>query len=120
MGDLSEHFNRAEFCCHCGCGFGSLRGHVSPRLVTVLEEVRWRFDAPVTIVSGCRCRRHNRAVGGAPSSQHLTGKAADIKVQGVTPMAVADWLDAKYPDRYGIGRYGTWTHIDVREGRARW
>jgi uncharacterized protein YcbK (DUF882 family) len=64
---------------------------------------------------------HNALVGGAADSQHLYGKAADIRVEDVDPATVADCLEDKHPDRYGIGRYQTWTHIDVRSGPpARW
>ena len=120
MGDLSLHFNRAEFACRCGCGFGTRVGDVSQALVRVLEQIRMQFDAPVAVVSGCRCSKHNRSVGGAIASQHVRGTAADIKVQGVSPKSVADWLSAAYPRTYGIGRYRTWTHIDVRLSPSRW
>lgn len=120
MGDLSQHFSRSEFACHCGCGFGLGTGAVADGLLVVLERVRARFDAPLTVVSGCRCASHNKRVGGAPFSQHRKGTAADIKVQGVSAKAVADWLCESYPRSLGIGRYATWTHVDVRMGKARW
>jgi uncharacterized protein YcbK (DUF882 family) len=118
MGDLSEHFNRSEFACRCGCGFDT----VDAELIRVLEELRrWLRDSPVTILSGCRCPIRNAVAGGAYQSQHLHGKAADIRVAGVDPSLVAECLEDQYPDRYGIGRYPTWTHIDVRSGPpARW
>ncbi|MBL5841377.1 D-Ala-D-Ala carboxypeptidase family metallohydrolase [Enterobacter asburiae] len=55
MGDLSTHFSRSEFECCCGCGFET----VSPKLITVLEDVRTHFGAPVKINSGCRCEKYN-------------------------------------------------------------
>ncbi|WP_447875352.1 D-Ala-D-Ala carboxypeptidase family metallohydrolase [Serratia fonticola] len=113
---LSEHFSSNEFACRCGCG----ACEVSPELITVLEDVRAHFNAPVTIVSGRRCTAHNAKVGGAKSSQHLLGTAADIQVKGVQPAAVATYFEGKYPGRYGVGRYATFTHIDVRPGPARW
>lgn len=113
---LSEHFSATEFACKCGCGFDA----VNPELVTLLEEVRTHFNAPVIIDSACRCEKHNRDIGGKPHSQHLLGTAADIKVKGYTPALVADWLEYRHPDSHGIGRYRTFTHIDVRRDRARW
>ncbi|EIY5008381.1 serine/threonine protein kinase [Klebsiella michiganensis] len=113
---LSPHFARREFACRCGCGAAD----VSPELVTVLELVREHFAAPVVVVSGRRCATHNSKVGGARNSQHLAGTAADIKVNGMVPADVATWLEANYPQRYGIGRYATFTHIDVRPSPARW
>ena len=43
----------------------------------VLEPLRCRYGA-ITITSGYRCLRLNRAVGGVPMSQHMRGEAADI------------------------------------------
>ena len=36
----------------------------------------------VTVSSTCRSKGHNRAVGGASKSKHLTGDAADFRVHG--------------------------------------
>lgn len=122
MGDISEHFNRREFACKCGCGFDD----VDPELVEVVEDVRNYFMQPVVINSACRCEKHNAAAGGAKGSKHKLGIAGDIKVIGanglppVQPRRVADYLEKKYPDKYGIGRYKTFTHVDVRPTPARW
>lgn len=113
---LSEHFNNNEFACHCGCG----ACEVSPELVIVLEDLRVHFNAPVNIVSGRRCVAHNASVGGVQASQHLFGMAADIQITTKSPAQVADYLEAKYPGRYGIGRYANFTHIDARAKAARW
>ena len=47
----------------------------------ILEPLRIALNAPVTINSGYRSTLVNKAVGGVPSSQHLTGCAADIQVK---------------------------------------
>lgn len=115
MGNVSAHFSRWEFACRCGCSFDS----ISSELITVLEDVRRHFNAPVTINSGCRCATYNKKVGGVQNSQHVQGIAADIVVQDASPDAVASYLEARHPD-CGIGRYNTFTHIDVRGYAARW
>lgn len=120
MTQLSKHFNAKEFACKCGCGLGLEDGDVSNELVDVLEGVRDHFNKPVVINSGVRCEVHNRRVGGAAASQHLFGTAADIRIAGVLPKEVADYLQSIYPNKYGIGRYGSFTHIDVRPNKARW
>lgn len=116
MGNISTHFNRSEFACKCGCGFDA----VDKELLEVLEDVRVHFNAPVTLDCACRCATHNREVGGEDHSQHLLGKAADIKVSGHTPSEVQDYLRGKYPSKYGVGRYSAFTHIDVRSTAANW
>jgi uncharacterized protein YcbK (DUF882 family) len=116
MGDISPHFNRSEFACKCGCGFTA----VDVELLGVLEDVRGHFNAPLTLDCVCRCPTHNKAVGGVIHSQHVQGIAADIKVTGYSPAVVADYLGSQYPKKYGVGRYSSFTHIDVRPGLARW
>ncbi len=114
---LSPHFNAYEFECHCGkCNL------IKPpkELLNVLEDVRSHFGRPVTIMSGYRCNKHNRAVGGAKGSKHKKGTASDIIVSGIAPKKVHKYLVNKYPSTYGIGRYSKFTHVDIRKKRARW
>lgn len=114
---LSNNFKRHEFQCHCGCGFDT----VDAELLKVLEIVRAHFkNRPVKINSACRCRKHNRKVGGKANSKHLYGIAADIVVKGVSPAKVYDFLDKLYSDTYGLGKYKKFTHVDVRRRKARW
>ena len=114
MSKLSENFTREEFACKCGCGFDD----IDIRLVDLLQHVRDFFDVPVTITSGCRCEAHNEKSGGSFRSQHLYGKAADFVVRNVPPSVVYEFCDAMNPG--GLGSYETFTHMDVRDGRARW
>ena len=84
---LSEHFSLEEM---TRSGVALSRGidnTPSPEAVenlrllclNVLEPVRRRFGA-VRVTSGYRCPELNKAVGGAPLSQHLRGEAADIHI----------------------------------------
>ena len=117
MGDLSTHFDRAEFECLCGeCGFDT----VDVRLIEVLEGLRQYYGTAVTVLSGCRCKSHNSLVGGSPKSQHLLGRAADIVVSEHSPQKIQKHLNDIYPNELGIGSYETFTHIDSREGVGRW
>lgn len=113
---LTKNFRRSEFACRCGCGFDE----VDKRLPRILQQIRDHFRVPVRVTSACRCEKHNAAVGGSPRSQHLLGEAADIVVSGVPPSQVADYIDEQWLHTLGLGRYATFTHIDVRRGRARW
>ena len=113
---LSKHFSSEEFACKCRCGYDD----ISPELIQVLEELRVVYNAPITINSGCRCEKWNKKVGGEEKSQHLLGTAADIVVKGVSPYKIYQYLNSKYKNKYGIGLYSTWVHIDVRKQQARW
>lgn len=48
----------------------------------ILQPIRDKWGAPIVVTSGYRCPELNKAVGGAKTSQHLAGEAADIKVGG--------------------------------------
>lgn len=93
---------------------------VDSDLVDILQNVRDHFGKAVTITSAFRTASHNKKVGGATYSQHLYGKAADIKVSGVAASAVADFVETLMPSTGGIGRYSTFTHVDVRKVKSRW
>ena len=59
--------------------------NVNALVNNVLDPLRDMMGHPIIITSGYRSQRVNELVGGSKTSQHLTGKAADIHVQGYTP-----------------------------------
>ena len=113
---LSTNFKVKEF----ACNDGSDPVFIAPELVEVLQKIRDHFKAAVTVNSGYRTPDYNKKVDGATYSQHLYGKAADIKVKGVDPKTVATFAETLLPNSGGIGIYPTFTHIDVREVKSRW
>jgi hypothetical protein len=80
---ISEHFSEEEMKCRC-CGLFKYRR----QLIEKLELLRSRLndfyegeaEAQVIVNSGTRCRSHNITVGGRKHSDHLSGRAADIKI----------------------------------------
>lgn len=60
---------------------------LASNLRNVIERVA--SYGPVTVNSTCRSRAHNRRVGGASRSWHLTGNAADLRVRGNWRAAMA-------------------------------
>jgi len=85
-----------------------------------LERVRTQLgNRPIRITSGWRDAVHNasKEVRGAPRSLHLTGRAADIRVAGMTSRAVQAALESTW--RGGMGYGATFTHLDTRSERAR-
>lgn len=118
MGDLTKNFSRSEFACRCGCGFAD----VDPELVKGLQALRDLCSKPITITSGCRCKAHNKRVGGVSKSQHLLGKAADIFIPRLTPRKMAE-LAEQIPQfqRGAIITYvkNGFIHVDVRGKRYR-
>ena len=97
------------------------------KLIDVLEWLRDKNGtASVLINSWYRDRRYNDAIGGVPHSMHMTLAAADVTKVGCTPAEVADMLEGhSHAKLFGVGRYRSFTHVDVRGmiGRlspARW
>ena len=116
-----KYFSKREFACHCGGQYcNGFPVEPSLELAHLLDNIREHFGCPVIITSPIRCKRHNARVGGVYNSQHLLGKAADIQVQGIAPSAVADYAETLLVGRGGIGRYKSFTHIDVRAVKGRW
>ena len=143
---LSEHFSLSEL---CKTSVNSLGGNIPDqenienlkRLCPWLEELRFTYNSlyclkpgedyetsknvePVIITSGYRSPEVNRCVGGAYSSNHLTGCAVDIRCTGVEQAIryatiLLDTADDRQEDfdellieRNRKGHY--WVHFAVR------
>lgn len=113
---LSANFKVKEF----ACKDGSDVVFVAPKLVEILQNVREHFGKPVNINSAYRTPAYNKEIGGATYSQHQYGTAADIRINGISPVDVAAYVETLMPDSGGIGIYSTFTHIDVRDVKSRW
>lgn len=124
MAKITEHFASEEFACKDGTQvpttlLGNLR-----MLCAALEVLRAELGKPISIMSGYRTKAYNDTCGGAAQSRHVKGDAADIQVAGVSPDVVADTCirlakEGKIAPG-GVGRYASWTHVDVRGSVARW
>lgn len=77
--DNIKYFKKSEFTCKCGCG----TNNIDLKLVKILDEIRQHYGRACIITSGCRCSKHNKAVGGVQGSRHVLGKAADFYIQSV-------------------------------------
>ena len=120
---LSPAFRVREF----RCRDGSDAIMIDQTLVVLLQAIREHFGRPITITSGYRTAAHNAKVGGAKSSQHLLGRAADIQVADTPVEDVAAYAESLMPDWGGVGRYPVksgrakgWVHVDTRAKKSRW
>ena len=131
---LSRHFALAELLTtsHRDLADEQAAGvaHVRPALValctTVLDPIRDHVGRPVRVTSGYRCPALNTRIGGAASSQHMRGEAADIQVDGYTEAQLWDlwrWLGWRSGLRYGQAIFedsrpddptrGSWIHVSL-------
>ena len=120
---LAPGFKVREFRCRDGSDVVM----IDESLVVLLQCIREHFGKPITITSGYRTAAHNRSVGGAAYSQHLYGRAADIRVQGIPVEQLAAYAETCLPGTGGIGRYPPragravgWVHVDTRPAKSRW
>ncbi len=112
---LTANFRVREF----ACSDGSDKIEIDLDNVKQLQKIRDHFGKSITITSGYRTAAHNKKIGGATNSYHMTGQAADIAVVGVNPLKVylyADNIGAKGAIYYPNSRF---CHIDTRPGRYR-
>lgn len=83
-------------------------------------------DAPISLTSGYRSPEHNANVGGENNSQHLLGKAADIRIKGMSPVQVYALIEKLIAEgkmaQGGLGLYVKqgFVHYDIRGKEVRW
>jgi zinc D-Ala-D-Ala carboxypeptidase len=124
---LSEHFTLEEFTASQTAARKGIDNTPSPEIVAqlrntsaMLEKVRALLGGvPVIISSGYRSPALNALVGGAKSSAHMTGRAADILVPAFgTPIEVCDALCWRL-EELGVDQliyeFNSWTHIATSE-----
>ena len=133
---LSEHFSLGELTVtNVKTADGNIPSHVAienlKRLCKWLEHLRAQYNLlydagshPIVINSGYRSEEVNKRVGGSPTSNHLTGCAADIRVFGIEQalryavilLNYADDSDQEFDEllieRSKKGTY--WVHFAVR------
>lgn len=116
----SQHLSWAELACKDGTAYpAEWRATRAVELAAVFEAIRSACGhVPLTVLSAYRSPAHNRAVGGARRSQHVQGRALDLRPP-------AGWTVARFharirellpavPALKGIGVYRTFVHVDIR------
>lgn len=110
-----RHFTREEFRCRCGGQYCSgFPAEPSKVLAELADSIRERFGKPAIPTSGLRCREWNRLQGGVANSRHMSGKALDFYIPGVSAQALLAAAQADPRTRYAyIIDQGPAIHMDV-------
>lgn len=122
---LTKNFDSKEFDCKDGTPVPEELMDNCLEVAKNLQVLRDYLGVPISITgSGYRTPSHNKKVKGAPKSQHLLCKAADINAKGYTPKELASEIE-KLIERGkmkqgGIGIYKGFIHYDIRGTKARW
>lgn len=78
----------------------------------VLQPLRDATGVPIVVSSGYRSQSVNAAVGGAASSQHRLGQAADFNLAGSSPKHTCQRIIALgLPFDQLIQEFGRWVHV---------
>lgn len=123
MKQLTKNFHRSEFDCKDGTRVPVKYKNNLIKLATNLQVIRDDLNAPITISSGYRTEMHNRKVGGAKHSQHLTASAADLHQSKLNPLELYFRIECLIRlgkvDEGGVFLYDWGVHYDVRGVKAR-
>ena len=100
---LSPHFTSGEFRCKC-CG----KTKIDTALIDLLEKL---FPAlglgKINVISGYRCAKHDKEVGGRGAGSHVEGYAADVRCfykDGTrVPSSVVALTLERLGHKYGVG-----------------
>lgn len=111
------YFSDKELACRC-CGVVKL----NPIFDSKLLQLRTNVNEPMKVNSCCRCATHNKKVGGAKRSFHLSDDtgyvtggtcAIDIKRSEYNSYNIKLVLDA-FDAGFSIGVHPSFFHLDIR------
>jgi len=122
---LTKNFNSEEFDCKDGTKVPEKYLLNVKEVANNLQALRDYLNVPVAVTgSGYRTPAHNKKVGGAKVSQHLTASGADINAEGYEPRQLAEVIELLIlkgkMKQGGIGVYPNFVHYDIRGTKARW
>jgi len=115
----STHLTWTELACKDGTPYpAEWRETRAVDLAHAFERVRAACGGhPLTVLSAYRSPAHNRAIGGAPKSQHVEGRAVDVRPpagMAVETFAMLIKANAAAWGIRGVGVYRTFVHLDTR------
>lgn len=116
----SPHLLWSELACKDGTPYpAKWRQTRAVVLAAEFEAIRALVGKPIVIGSAYRTPEHNRRSGGARHSQHVEGRALDLyppRGWDVDRFFVTIARHVRQPTShvYGLGKYPTFVHIDIR------
>jgi hypothetical protein len=91
----------------------------------IFQPIREHFGKPILISSGYRSAELNKAIGGSLSSQHCSGEAIDIDMDGtdITNAQIFNYIKDNLNFDQMIWEFGTdanpdWVHVSFAANRS--
>lgn len=99
----------------------TITDNLTKLIEAVLDPLREWYGKPIIVNSGYRCEALNKVIGGAKSSQHMLGEAADITVGSKEENEkLFDYIKDNLEFDQLINESDfSWVHVSYREGRLR-
>jgi uncharacterized protein YcbK (DUF882 family) len=86
----------------------------------ILQPLRERVRKPIIVTSGYRSPTINRRIGGAQSSQHTKGQAADFIIPGMEVAEIVLLINRiGLPYDQLIDEFGKWVHVSYSQRNRR-
>lgn len=121
---LTKNFTKREFKSKDGSRMPDSVLENVKELALNLQVLRDFLGEPLRINSAYRSEAHNQSVGGSSRSQHLLGKASDLRVKDLDSEDLYHIIEALISEgkmkEGGLGLYNSFVHYDIRGARARW
>jgi hypothetical protein len=89
--------------------------------VNIFQPIREHFGKPILISSGYRSAELNKAIGGSLSSQHCSGEAIDIDMDGtdITNKQIFDFIKDNLTFDQVINEFDySWVHVSFAANRS--
>lgn len=117
---LAERFNGIRYIspeeARCQCGGKYCNGFpVLPdrTMLELADDLREKAGAPLHRSSFLRCAQHNANEGGVKTSKHMSGKALDFFIEGLSGHQLLAMAQADPRTSYAYIISGQYVHVDV-------
>lgn len=113
--DHIRYWSREEFRCQCGGKYcDGFPAEPDQALVELVDDLRHAAGRPGHRSSGLRCKTWNAIQNGVATSKHMTGKALDFYIEGLSGAQLLALARKDSRTSYAYIIDGQFVHVDVK------
>ena len=113
--DHIRYWSREEFRCQCGGKYcDGFPAEPDQTLVELVDDIRYAAGKPGHRSSGLRCKTWNAIQGGVGNSKHMSGKALDFCIEGLSGAQLLALAQKDSRTSYASIIDGQYVHVDVK------